>query len=285
MNQLLASTNSAATSNANNTMFQANGKSEQASHSSPDVKREPVAASPYSDTKTTDGSQPRQAMHVPWDNGNISRETMDTKSGVKRPAETAPSAEPPTKRSKRKYQERPIWARHSTKNPRANGGSVQNRSAPLAQQQPPPNNAVNTSQLTPQARSRPPPNGGMDAENPWVEDPPLDHDLINARSLLGQWEKTFEWNEPSSSISKYVQQWLFEHLDKYKAVGHDPRQGTLEIEGKIGTLFSKATDDRMRLPVTTATVVDPAHNHQYYFESEMGPVSIPISSQHASSGN
>jgi hypothetical protein len=102
-------------------------------------------------------------------------------------------------------------------------------------------------------------------------------DLIEARSVLGPWEKTFRWNTPYPDMLKVVQDWLWQNLDQLGDVGSDPREGQVEIEAKIGTLIDNNTDTRLKLPVATMCVIQPdLHSNRYSFRSEMREVSHMI---------
>lgn len=111
-----------------------------------------------------------------------------------------------------------------------------------------------------------------DGRPPWLNNPPLDHDLIHARQLLGgKWEKTFKWNTPYPDMLMAVQNWLGDELNQLGDVGRDPRDGTIEIEAKFGTL--KHEGNPFNLPVENATVIRPQENHRLHFESTMTEVS------------
>jgi len=105
---------------------------------------------------------------------------------------------------------------------------------------------------------------------PWELDPPLDHDLIAARSALGEWEKTFKWNTPYPDMLRSLQDWLCRKLAENAEVGNNAATGAIEIEAKIGTLSEEATGDRVRLPVSTIGLIHPNANKHYRFESRMG---------------
>lgn len=121
----------------------------------------------------------------------------------------------------------------------------------------------------PQANGKPAANGNvLDGRDPWLYDPPLDMDLIQARSVLGQWEKTMRWNTPYPDILKLVQDWLYQQLLSLGDVGTNPQEGQVEIEAKIGYLINSATDQRIQLPVYNMCVVKPGA-HDYSFRSEM----------------
>ena len=114
---------------------------------------------------------------------------------------------------------------------------------------------------------------GLDGREPWNYDPPLDMDLIEASKVLGKWEKTFRWNTPYPDILKAVQDWLWQNLDQLGDVGTDAKEGTVEIEAKIGWLIDNNTDERLRLPVATMCVIQPDQGNRYSFRSEMKLVS------------
>ena len=114
---------------------------------------------------------------------------------------------------------------------------------------------------------------GLDGREPWNYDPPLDMDLIEATKVLGKWEKTFRWNTPYPDILKAVQDWLWQNLDQLGDVGTDAKEGTVEIEAKIGWLIDNNTDERLRLPVATMCVIQPDQGNRYSFRSEMKLVS------------
>lgn len=75
-------------------------------------------------------------------------------------------------------------------------------------------------------------------------------------------------NVPITSLVKQVMDWLYVSLDANQDIGLHPREGAIEIEAKIGTLIDRDTGERMRLPVTSATVLDP-RNDRFQFESRM----------------
>lgn len=75
-------------------------------------------------------------------------------------------------------------------------------------------------------------------------------------------------NVPITSLVKQVMDWLYVSLDLNADIGLHPREGAIEIEAKIGTLIDKDTGDRIRLPVTSAAVLDP-RNDKFQFESQM----------------
>jgi len=215
----------------------------------------------------------------------------------KRPAESGGGAteEPPTKRGKtmRKYTSRPIWARLKPGNPLYKAeehGPVDGVAATHSRQQRPPAQGppapakpntspphhLHQSNGMPQQQpnGHPAANGNSADMPPWLQNPPLDQDLIHCRRVLGQWEKTFKWNTPYPDMLRVVQDWLFQQLSQLKDVGNDPREGTVEIEAKIGRISRKGGDEgeRLRLPVLSATVLHPSFNDKISFESEMEQV-------------
>ena len=208
---------------------------------------------------------------------------------LKREASEQPASEPPMKREKkRKYAQRPIWAAIAHGNPKfdgTNGNNGQNGKPKRQQQQqqqpprqqPPPRATPHPAPMS-QPRQQPsgatPSNGApVDRAAPWAQPQPLDMDLINARAILGPWEKTFKWNTPLPALLRVVQDWLWQQLEQHSDIGHDPRTGTIEIEAKIGTLIRSGEHERAQGPYLNTGVIHPAHNKQYRFESRMEEVS------------
>jgi hypothetical protein len=210
---------------------------------------------------------------------------------LKREASEQPASEPPMKREKkRKYAQRPIWAAIAHGNPKfdgTNGNNGQNGKPRRQQQQqqqprqqPPPRTTPHPAPMS-QPRHHPngatPSNGApVDYGAPWTQPQPLDMDLVNARAILGPWEKTFKWNTPLPALLRVVQDWLWQQLEQHSDIGQDPRTGTIEIEAKIGTLIRSGENDRAQGPYLNTGVIHPAHNKQYRFESRMEEVSICV---------
>lgn len=116
-------------------------------------------------------------------------------------------------------------------------------------------------------------NGGiLDGRDPWNYNPPLDMDLIQASTVLGRWEKSMKWNTPYPDILKVVQDFFWQNLEQLGEVGMDPREGSVEIEAKIGSLIDNNSDQRVKLPVMTMCVIPPELNGRYSFRSEMQEV-------------
>lgn len=195
---------------------------------------------------------------------------------LKRPAASPPAAEPPAKRGRRKYLERPIWAHLSSNNPRAKEPGV----VPNSAQQAMPAHLARTPQPQSQPQSQPMPHAQSQPMQNGLEMPqsngsgahnlPLDNDLIRARRILDpNWEKSMDGKVPITSLVKQVMDWLYVSLENNSDIGLNPRQGAIEIEAKIGTLIDKQTGDRMQLPVTSATVLNPRFDDRFQFESQM----------------
>ncbi|KAK4545554.1 hypothetical protein LTR36_002904 [Oleoguttula mirabilis] len=197
----------------------------------------------------------------------------------KRPAESALPAEgPPAKRGRtQKFTERPIWARLARTNPNFN---AQLNGAPQGRpQQPPKANGVlavtpapaqQQHQMPPQPNGHLPRAGGSNTEaQPWMQNPPLDNDLIDARQLFGQWEKSIRWQQPHVDIEKAVMDWLYMQLKDLHDVD-DPAECVIEIEAKIGRIIGKDDGVRVQLPVLSATVLEERWAKQKTrFESQM----------------
>ena len=112
-----------------------------------------------------------------------------------------------------------------------------------------------------------------DDRPPWLIEPPLDHDLIHARKIFQKWEKSIKWNTPYPDMLKALQDWLFMELEQLGDVGTDPREGTIEIDAKLGEI--KRDGDRYSLPIMNAAVIHPQAYNKFdlHFESNMSVVS------------
>lgn len=139
----------------------------------------------------------------------------------KRPASEAESQPPPKQQKtaspppvqRRKYTHPPPWAQLSVHNqrhrgpPMANGARPQQPSSSKQASMPQPNGQPATANANGNA------NGVvLDGREPWLYNPPLDMDLIQARSVLGNWEKSMKWNTPYPDILRVVQDFLWGHL-------------------------------------------------------------------------
>lgn len=233
------------------------------------IKAEPVL-SPQAHHNSS-MTMPTPGAQVPDAASQIER--IPSRTPLKRPADAAPSVEPPAKRERRrKYTERPVWAHLSRHNPRSrehgvvpNGNSEQSRGPPAVQQRSEPIQQTNGQ---PNAL----PQDGNTSDKPWQQQPPLDNELIQARRLLGKWEKSLKWNTPLPPLTAAVADWLFMNLKNNADVGHDPRYGTIEIEAKIGTLIDVDSGQRCNLPVANPCVLQTSANRRYQFESRMNQV-------------
>ncbi|KAK5171716.1 uncharacterized protein LTR77_003352 [Saxophila tyrrhenica] len=205
-------------------------------------------------------SAPPNPPNLPHHTSEATNMVPPAEKQLKRPA-PEPAQEPPAKRTMtRKYTQRPPWAVLSKHNPRFKHGDAQaNGHAPTLERA-----------ITPRGASQQP-NGTVPISEtkPWQQHPPLDHDLIGASAILGKWEKSFRWNTPYPPMLKCVQDWLFEQFSGLQDVGMHPKEGTIEVEARVGVLKKAGSDDRLRLPVLSTTVLDPATNSDYHFESRM----------------
>ncbi|KAK5126544.1 hypothetical protein LTR85_009478 [Meristemomyces frigidus] len=206
----------------------------------------------------------------------------------KRPAESQPpTEEPPAKRGKtRKYIERPIWARLTKTNPNYNeqngvNGVAQSRpqQAPRQQQPSRPNgvpvgataSAPQHQQLPSQTNGHLPPQpaGGNGEAQPWLQNPPLDNDLIEARQIFGQWEKSIRWQQPHLDMQNAVSDWLYTQMSTLKEASN-PAECVVEIEAKIGRIMARNGEGRIKFPVKSASVLDEAWvKREARFESQM----------------
>ncbi|KAM3415764.1 mRNA-capping enzyme subunit beta [Cercospora zeina] len=230
--------------------------------------------------------QPEGQHHVPINpdaaqqNGILQASPNASNRGVKRSAADSESHQPPVKRERRrKYTERPVWARLHPSNPRLRmPGVMPNGPEPRPQPQQSGNRpSANPPALAPQAngQKQPPPQQvgapGVNLAAPWLENPPMDHDMLRMRNLMGgAWEKTIQWNTPLPSLTKAVTDWLVQQLMACEDVAQDPKEGQIEIEAKVGRLFNKHTNQRFTMPVQNMVVISPPYAEvNCSFESEM----------------
>ncbi|CAK3894176.1 mRNA-capping enzyme subunit beta [Lecanosticta acicola] len=240
-----------------------------ASHSEPNMPPTTTPAAP--------------AQQHPRTNNSAGPTSTQQKMPLKRPAESDPAVEPPAKRGRgRRYTERPIWAHLAKDNPRAREPGAVPNSMQSARPQPQTNggfNGANTGLPSAQSQANGQAQSNMPASNPdavhqkpWQQNPPIDNDLLNARALLGAWEKSIKWSTPLTPFNRAITTWLWQNLDRNSDIGLDPREGIIEIEAKIGTLVDVDSGDRIQMPVQNACVIAPAYNRRMRFESEMNEI-------------
>lgn len=221
------------------------------------------------------GYQPPQAS-------NASRPTPT----LKRPAESEPERTNPLKKTKKRYNEPPVWARYAAANPRYDpevakalgpppnptqakrlspGRPALQVVTPQQQKQ----HLPSQQQLPPQAQS----NGHAPApvangHGPMGSLGPSEH------ANLGPWEASIRGPYPTDPFAFAVGKYLFEEILSRPDVGvGDARNGALEIEAKLGTLVERQTDQRIQLPVISPTVLARHMSANLRFESHMTEVS------------
>lgn len=216
-----------------------------------------------------DGAGANGGMNDPVTAANDHLDSQSTRS-LKRPASSPNKMEePPTKQfkasSSRKYTERPIWARLSKHNPRyAQQGPVSD--APNGRPIQPRVNGGGPAARDAAAGSRP--NAAV------TGDQPVDTDMVRIRGMLGEWERSYKNSQPLPDTKRVIADWMFTQLAQLRDVGTDPHYGTVEIEGKIGTLFHKDTGERCNFPVMNTVILSPQQSDAYRFESRMQEVSV-----------
>ena len=196
-----------------------------------------------------------------------------------------PTEEPPSKRARvRPNAERPIWALLARTNPRfetagAYASSSRNHvSANRGGVPGPPKQVESTAGSYGDSRDvctlgmAPTPPGDNASRSPWLQEPPLDNDLIISRQIFGQWEKSVCWNQPFGDLEKAVADWFYVQLKALEDVDN-PAECVIEIEAKIGRIMQKNGNERIRLPVKSATVLEEAWTRkETKFESQMEEV-------------
>lgn len=101
---------------------------------------------------------------------------------------------------------------------------------------------------------------------------PIDNDMKRIKTILGDWERSYSNVQPLPDTKRVLADWIFTQLAGLRDVGMDPQYGTVEIEGKIGTLFHKDSGERIELPVMNTTILNASMSEQYRFESRMQEV-------------
>lgn len=184
----------------------------------------------------------------------------------KRPAETDLSPALPLKKAKTAPHSRPMWAVLDRANPRyQNDGS----SAQPARMQP--SQHPRTAPL-PLDSATAKLNGAHAVNIPAEQVDPvssIDHDLLKARQILGSWERCICRDPPAPGLLIAVSHWLAQRLNELREVGNDPREGSVEIEAKIGTIVDINTGQRLKMPVESPVVISESFNKNLRFESQM----------------
>lgn len=164
------------------------------------------------------------------------------------------SSGPPRKRPRR--EEAPIWARKasrsSSSSPVLSGRRQPGMASAMAVNHPPPLPQHIVQNTTGQHQPRPPP------------PPTTSHHIL---SEYGPWEPTIINQQPIPELTREVANFLYRNV----VMQTDPQLtanggAMLEIEAKIGHLIDKNTNDRLRLPVLTETVMndnDPSWRTQF----------------------
>ncbi|KAF2148755.1 mRNA triphosphatase CET1 [Myriangium duriaei CBS 260.36] len=194
-------------------------------------------------------------------------DAMQTESThLKRRADDSPTIKQEQKKLRTQYSEPPPWARLHPSNPGYQGQiarypQLKGRfnapsTAPIKQEnrgpsQPPssshgPPPSATHPQNTPQANGHP---------------PPVDQDSnkkANISRILGiPWELSMTETLPADRLIHEIANFLYITMMTNPEIGAgDPRNGSLEIEAKIGTLVDKNSNDRLNLPVATPCLLE-----------------------------
>ncbi|KAI9726291.1 MAG: mRNA-capping enzyme subunit beta [Chrysothrix sp. TS-e1954] len=88
----------------------------------------------------------------------------------------------------------------------------------------------------------------------------------SAQIGLAAGETSFTEVIPSEEITRHLCDFLYRHIVLNDAAG-SMDQGQLEIEAKFGTLIDRSTNERLRLPILTESIVAPGADVS--FESDM----------------
>ncbi|KAL9084002.1 MAG: hypothetical protein Q9165_008278 [Trypethelium subeluteriae] len=92
---------------------------------------------------------------------------------------------------------------------------------------------------------------------------------------LGYWERSITNVEPYNDLTRIVTDFIYSELGQWPETavsdvgGNVSPNGQIEIEAKLGTLVDKGTNERIRLPVVSAVILDLEARKQIAFESYM----------------
>ena len=187
----------------------------------------------------------------------------------KRPAEDEIDIRQERKKARRRYDEPPIWAKRSPRNPYLGKGEA-------GYQAPSSRNGNQRVAVTPPVQipaprpSAPQMNGHTASGS---AQPQGEEKARNSQLLQMPWEPTFTDVAPSDELLREVANYLYIEMLRRPDLGAgDTKVGSIEIEAKIGTLVNRGSNDRIRLPVTTMTVLTRDYSRDLRFESFMTEV-------------
>ncbi|KAL9078723.1 MAG: hypothetical protein Q9157_002368 [Trypethelium eluteriae] len=234
-------------------------------------------------TMTYSSVTPTEPMHIRDPNGNQAQSEIQQaesapalhepahgsesqfQAGIKsEPNPAANFLQPSHKRTR--YNEPPIWARRShitahIRGQRSAQGPKQERS----------NTRLQSRSVTPMV-AKSPANGEINGVRPQAAG--LDFEETND-GPLGYWERSITSVEPYNDLTRIVTDFIYSELGQWPETavsdvgGNVSPNGQIEIEAKLGTLVDKGSNERIRLPVVSAVILDLEARKQIAFESFM----------------
>ncbi|PNS21946.1 hypothetical protein CAC42_544 [Sphaceloma murrayae] len=204
-------------------------------------------------------------------------DSIETVTPLKRRADDM--AQPEAKKLRAQYKEPPTWARLHPSNP---GYEAQLRkfpqlkSAPMHDTRAPPKRQLQPVTPSQKPISQPPqslPLGPqMNGQAPTLSaSDSAGRKAEVSRKLNMPWEVSVTDTERANPLTTEICTFLFTQMLIRSSLGAgDPRNGSLEIEAKLGTLIDRQTDGRLSLPVKTTTVLKEEYSSRHLkFESMM----------------
>ncbi|TKX20184.1 putative mRNA capping enzyme, beta chain [Elsinoe australis] len=204
---------------------------------------------------------------------------VEATTPLKRRAEELPEPEP--KKPRTQYKEPPIWARLHPSNPKYHDQirkypqlkdmPQHDPRAPKRQQ--PPATLSRATSTNPPAPNRSTPQANGQAPSAAPSD--SNRRKADVQSKLGMpWELSVTDTERGNPLTFAIATFLYQQMLMREDLGAgDPKNGSLEIEAKIGTLIDMNTNDRLQLPVQTTTVLkEDFTRSRLRFESRMNEV-------------
>lgn len=114
----------------------------------------------------------------------------------------------------------------------------------------------------------------------------MNHPGIAVIPAFGPWEKSIAGTEPFEELTRCVTDFLWTHVvavNDPALVNGGPDGPVIEIEAKFGHLLDYNTNERLKLPITTETVM--SQDSGVRFKSSMSEVRVfrrtsPLLQQH-----
>lgn len=194
----------------------------------------------------------------------------------------------PPQRKKRRYNEPPIYAQRPA-HAKGKGPVIPNRRPPIPQhlrnspQNPWVSSQRSSSANAPSSIAAPPASKNHVEDRSPVNGPPAPQQPPEPPQVgtLGPWEPSISGFIPHEEVTKFVCDFLFQHVvirDDVSAAptGSAAGQGAIiEVEGKLGHLIDMERGDRLHLPLLTESIINrDSPRFRTSFESSMTLVSL-----------